>query len=377
MGRRAQDSSSPPSRWPLRAPSCASTKRHPQVTQCISSVYPSTIGLGCGSSRNAKADEGHEGGAISASSRASHGDSLPPRPRRAQRVTPPSPLTTYSLPAEPVRHASSPTAPCSRVYRSEKESFCRAAVASSRRRPSAERVWRRNRGGGRLRLAELDLAAQTYSAGTAATSRISRSVRGPMCSAKVFPTHSRSVASMRTTPPAKAFVGSAEANSRCSSDVGSRRWLEPPCRRSCENIRQPAFSCSPATGSAKAYSSASATSPRKAGPSLVLPSTSRLFSFSAGGPPSPPPAASRTAARMSSTASAAYQPACQSLPSPWTVLMATAWKGSTRARVAAAAAAMLAQRRAPAAVCGRPISPSAAAAASGKTKKRRGQGGTP
>ena len=55
------------------------------------------------------------------------------------------------------------------MCRSEKESFCRAAVASSRRKPSAERVWRRNRGGGRLRLAELDLAAQTYSAGTAAT----------------------------------------------------------------------------------------------------------------------------------------------------------------------------------------------------------------
>ena len=41
------------------------------------------------------------------------------------------------------------------------------------------------------------------------TSRTRRRVRGPMCSANVLPTQRRSVASTRTTPPAKALVGDA------------------------------------------------------------------------------------------------------------------------------------------------------------------------
>ena len=100
------------------------------------------------------------------------------------------------------------------------------------------------RGGGDLRGFEVLLAAQTYSAGTFATSRTRRSVRGPMCSANVLPTQRRSVASTRTTPPAKALAGAASISSRGSSAVGTRsRWLEPPWSRSCENIRQPPFSC--------------------------------------------------------------------------------------------------------------------------------------
>ena len=54
------------------------------------------------------------------------------------------------------------------------------------------------------------------------------------------------------------------------------RLLTPARASAVSRANHLSAAAGPATGSAKAYSNASATSHRKAGPSLVLPSTSRL-----------------------------------------------------------------------------------------------------
>mmetsp|Transcript_3569 Transcript_3569/g.13888 ORF Transcript_3569/g.13888 Transcript_3569/m.13888 type:complete len:205 (-) Transcript_3569:602-1216(-) len=177
-------------------------------------------------------------------------------PHCSHRTTSPaasiSSVTRVAPATEVVRQCSSPVAPRRRRYVAVNASPWRFAVSSRRRHPRFDSVWAMKRGGGDARGREVDLADHTYSDGTPATSRTTRRVRGPMCSAKQLPTHVRFVAETRTTPPAKALSGGASTSHRCSSEVGRCRWLLPPCRRSCENMSVPPFSWRPSMGKTRA-----------------------------------------------------------------------------------------------------------------------------